>query len=363
MVDYSKWKNIEISDDEDDTHPNIDTPSLFRWRHQARLERMAEFQHEKDESERHVQESQRKILDVKEKIKYAETNSDMNMDELKAELSKLEVEDKKLQQKREELLKKEKLMPWNVDTISREGFTKTVINKSLPPKKEEFTEEEKAERQSKFNKENEKLLKKFGMFRKYDDSKNFLKEHPHLACEETANYLVLWCINLEVEEKHELMEHVAHQCICMQFILELSKHLSVDPRSCINSFFSRIQMADGEYKDAFYAELESFKQRVRDRAKARIQKLIEEAEEEERQQRLGPGGLDPLEVLESLPEALKTCFESKDIELLQKTIATMPEDEARYHINRCVDSGLWIPDAKKAEQEAAEAKAAEVAEQ
>lgn len=31
MVDYSRWNNIEISDDEDDTHPNIDTPSLFRY--------------------------------------------------------------------------------------------------------------------------------------------------------------------------------------------------------------------------------------------------------------------------------------------------------------------------------------------
>jgi len=47
MVDYSKWRNIEISDDEDDTHPNIDTPSLFRWRHQARLDRMAEAEAEK----------------------------------------------------------------------------------------------------------------------------------------------------------------------------------------------------------------------------------------------------------------------------------------------------------------------------
>ena len=36
-IDYSKWKTIEVSDDEDDTHPNIDTPSLFRWRHQARV--------------------------------------------------------------------------------------------------------------------------------------------------------------------------------------------------------------------------------------------------------------------------------------------------------------------------------------
>lgn len=73
-IDYSKWKNIEVSDDEDDTHPNIDTPSLFRcvgyfdftlplkiirldnrffrWRHQARLERMAEQKIEKEELEK-----------------------------------------------------------------------------------------------------------------------------------------------------------------------------------------------------------------------------------------------------------------------------------------------------------------------
>ena len=50
-IDYSKWKDIEVSDDEDDTHPNIDTPSLFRWRHQARLERMAEMKHAKEEVE------------------------------------------------------------------------------------------------------------------------------------------------------------------------------------------------------------------------------------------------------------------------------------------------------------------------
>ncbi|XP_054706411.1 hsp90 co-chaperone Cdc37-like [Uloborus diversus] len=351
MVDYSKWKNIEISDDEDDTHPNIDTPSLFRWRHQARVERMAEFQTEKDECDKEASENDRKISDVQEKIKYAETSDEFNMDELKAELKKLEEHSKELKRKKEEILKKEKLMPWNVDTISHDGFAKTVLNKDAPPKKEELTEEEKAEKQRIFVQENEKLLKKFGMFQKYDDSKNFLREHPHLACEETANYLVIWCINLEVEEKHELMEHVAHQCICMQFILELAKHLNVDPRSCISSFFSRIQMADTEYKEAFNSELDAFKGRVCERAKIRIQKAIEEAEEEERLKRLGPGGLDPIEVFETLPEELKKCFESKDIELLQKTIASMPEEEARHHLNRCIDSGLWIPDAKKAELE------------
>jgi hypothetical protein len=51
-----------------------------------------------------------------------------------------------------------------------------------------------------FAKENEKLLKNFGMLRHFDDSKRFLQENQHLVCEATANYLVIWCINLEMEE-------------------------------------------------------------------------------------------------------------------------------------------------------------------
>lgn len=41
----------------------------------------------------------------------------------------------------------------------------------------------------------------------------------------------------------------------------------------------------------------------------------------------------------------------QDIPLLQQTIAAMPEEEATYHMKRCVDSGLWVPDAKNKEKE------------
>lgn len=41
----------------------------------------------------------------------------------------------------------------------------------------------------------------------------------------------------------------------------------------------------------------------------------------------------------------------QDIPLLQRTIAAMPEEEATYHMKRCVDSGLWVPDAKNKEKE------------
>lgn len=28
----------------------------------------------------------------------------------------------------------------------------------------------------------------------------------------------------------------------------------------------------------------------------------------------------------------------------------MPEEDAKYHLKRCVDSGLWLPDASKVEK-------------
>ena len=64
---------------------------------------------------------------------------------------------------------------------------------------------------------------------------------------------------------------------------------------------------------------------------------------------------------------MQECFESQDIGMLQQVIKELPEDEARYalgcdwnmkftcpcmtisleccryHMKRCVDSGLWVP--------------------
>ena len=42
---------------------------------------------------------------------------------------------------------------------------------------------------------------------------------------------------------------------------------------------------------------------------------------------------------------MKDCFEKQDIAMLQETIRAMPQEEARYHMKRCVDSGLWKPSA------------------
>ncbi|XP_041567719.1 hsp90 co-chaperone Cdc37 [Taeniopygia guttata] len=348
MVDYSVWDHIEVSDDEDETHPNIDTASLFRWRHQARVERMEQFQKEKEELDKGCRECKRKLAECQRKMKELEVaepeSGKGELEKLQAEAQQLRNEEKSWENKLEELRKKEKNMPWNVDTLSKDGFSKSVVN--VKPEEKEETEEQKEKKHKTFVERYEKQIKHFGMLRRWDDSQKYLSDNPHLVCEETANYLVIWCIDLEVEEKHALMEQVAHQTIVMQFILELAKSLKVDPRACFRQFFTKIKTADQQYLEGFTEEVEGFKERVRGRARARLEKALREYEEEERQKRLGPGGLDPVDVYESLPPELQKCFDVKDVQMLQDTISKMDPTEAKYHMQRCIDSGLWVPNAK-----------------
>jgi len=347
-IDYSVWDHIEVSDDEDDTHPNIDTPSLFRWRHQARVERMDAFQKKGDDLEKVLNECKKKYTDAQKKVKELEGAA---TDEKKAELAKAQAEEKAArkeeraaEKKLDEYRRDEKKQPWNVDTLSKDGFSKSVVNVKEDNKDE--TEEEKEEKHKSFVEQYEKQIKHFGMLRRWDDSQKYLSDNAHLVCEETANYLVIMCIDLEVEEKRALMEQVAHQTIVMQFILELAKSLKVDPRGCFRQFFTKIKTADQQYQDAFNDELESFKERVRGRAKIRIEKAMKEYEEEERQKRIGPGGLDPVEVYEALPQEMQKCFDDKDIAMLQDAISKMDPTEAKYHMRRCIDSGLWVPNSR-----------------
>lgn len=62
------------------------------------------------------------------------------------------------------------------------------------------------------------------------------------------------------------------------------------------------QTADKPYRDAFDREVESLKERVRSCAQIRTESAMKELEEEDGQERLGPGGLDPVEVYQSLPK-------------------------------------------------------------
>ncbi|KAK5620591.1 hypothetical protein CRENBAI_021965 [Crenichthys baileyi] len=112
----------------------------------------------------------------------------------------------------------------------------------------------------------EQELRHFGMLRRWDDSQRFLSHMPQLICEETANFLVLWCIRLQQEGKEALMDQVAHQAVVMQFILEMASNSQQDPRGCFRQFFHKAKEGQDVYLEVFSAELEVFKQRVKEYA-------------------------------------------------------------------------------------------------
>lgn len=159
----------------------------------------------------------------------------------------------------------------------------------------------------------EQELRHFGMLRRWDDSQRFLADMPQLICEETANYLILWCMRLQQEGKEALMEQVAHQAVVMQFILEMASNSKQDPRGCFRQFFHKAKEGQDVYLEVFHTELDAFKRRV----KEYTVKCRSDTSNTEQQNIDTNCRLDPKEATDSLPPV------------------------AEYPMKRCLEAGLW----------------------
>jgi len=334
-VDYSRWNHIEVSDDEDDTHPNIDKESLWRWKKQARLER------EKREAEekRKIQEEHARV-----KSKLIEARTELKDDQLAADLAAQEAA---YAAKEAEIERMERLYPkWSSSNMCKDGFSKSVVNKAAFADAKPKTEQEDQKLQSEFFKKHGSEIREFGAIKTMEQSENYLLEHPHLLCEYTANYLIVRCVDLEVEEKKAEMLVCAHQCLTMQYIMEIAKTQGGRATPAMaKQYFVRIKAAAQEYKAAFDDEYKSLVERIEKRARERVQEAVAEYEAEEKAKRIAasPGGLDPEEVMESLPQSLKDAFASREVSALQEALLGMSVKDAKYHMDRCAKSGLWVP--------------------
>ncbi|XP_033502281.1 hsp90 co-chaperone Cdc37-like 1 isoform X1 [Epinephelus lanceolatus] len=187
-------------------------------------------------------------------------------------------------------------------------FDKSIINVQSQPVE---MEQDKCKT---FLQKYDQELRHFGMLHRWDDSQRFLAERPQLICEETANYLILWCMRLQQEGKEALMEQVAHQAVVMQFILEMASNSQQDPRGCFRQFFHKAKEGQDVYLEVFHTELEAFKHRVKEyavRSRSDAPINIE-------QQKIGTNcRLEPKEALASLPQV------------------------AEYPMKRCLEAGLW----------------------
>jgi len=341
--DYSKWDNIDLSDDEDTFHPNIHKDFMVRINREQRYRREAEE------------------------------------DELK---KKYEAEGNK-----KKLLELERQRRINVDNMGQTVEEKTVIHSyqdgETAGQTRGFRESlEKAEvnwdveEYSTYTQKNEALLNEFIDTDWNGARKMLMDEGGVLVTEHCKAFLLLKCLNEEMMGNRKRMLRVGERSQIITQIFTLAKSFDRPPRDFVHQFFDKMERAP-EAKEYFDQETSEFCKRVQQRAvdkkkeeeeearqaaeaaeasgdgKVYKKKLDEEDGEYEsvslvqamyqmpKEERVGPGGLDPVEVYESLPKDMQDCFDNGDVPKLQRLSQEMPKEEFAAHFQRCIDSGLW----------------------
>ncbi|GCB71428.1 hsp90 co-chaperone Cdc37-like 1 [Scyliorhinus torazame] len=306
--------------------------------------------HKQQELVKRTMECRWRLAEAQQRLCDLELHNSESLEQERAkaqtEFWELKQKEDEWRQKEEELIWNERLSSWNIDTDSKEGFNKSVINKKIKCK-----EVEEDGKNVTFAQKYNQQIRHFGMLKRWVDSQRYLSDHPHLICQETANYLIKWCFHLKEEEKQALMEQVAHQAVVMQFIIELGRSLQEDPRGCFRQFFEKAKVAEEGYMEAFNTELAEFIQRVRDFAEAKTAETITIHNVARHLNHLDVHRLPPMEVFESLPQELKRCFQLKDVHVLQNMLSNMNPQVAEHYLQCCIDAGLRIYNTKEAKEE------------
>ena len=107
-------------------------------------------------------------------------------------------------------------------------------------------------------------------------------------------------------------------------------------------------------KEMYSSELEKQTQELLSRIEIRRQERIKEASDFERKTQeteqvpapVGPGGLDPSDVLNELPSKMQHAFVSRDVNELKQALGELSTADAAKYMKMCVDSGLWVSNAQ-----------------
>eukprot|EP00529_Nitzschia_sp_RCC80_P023054 CAMPEP_0113488636 /NCGR_PEP_ID=MMETSP0014_2-20120614/26119_1 /TAXON_ID=2857 /ORGANISM="Nitzschia sp." /LENGTH=476 /DNA_ID=CAMNT_0000382355 /DNA_START=81 /DNA_END=1511 /DNA_ORIENTATION=- /assembly_acc=CAM_ASM_000159 len=466
---YAKWDKIELSDDEEDVHPNIDRESWFRMKHRSRVER--EEHEEKDKQrimaemekasarikmlERDLQKAERRKLEsVEDEDDDDDDDDDIDDTEgIRIEIEELRDQNRQRQAKLDEYEKNKK---WNVDNMFTVTDERTEVNKqagtsnytksgyaqstvtgeeakkqfeqsaSKKEGEEEVKDEDDEEKKPAATKakqaagpeeankkapvvagparptsaavavaaaasnkptttktktdptENDEaddkfvytyheftekyadLCEQFMALKSFEQSKEFLLKHGEVLLQEhAANYLLLATLEDEMNGLHEGMKQRGKQSQIVTNIAELAKSWNTHPGNVILPFFQRLEQR--EFLEGYLAGVKVFLEKIEQRAVIKRQEIDANRRREEaasgqgqrvekegvdlheipKEERLGPGGLDPLEVIEALPQVMKDAFESRDVEQLKQALMSLDPKDAEYHMNRCIASGLW----------------------
>jgi len=323
-LSYSKWDNIELSDDEDNFHPNIDNNLMIRLQREKRQQR------EKEEAEKR----EKLVSDGSE--------------EAKEELSRMEAQ-KKL----------------HVGNICHDKFSskheKGSSSASAAPKapkddkvKVKATDEHTfTEGYEAFLEANREILLEYAAIDEDEEkSEQFVLKHTQLLSEHATGFYLLECIKLQADGKTREMRKMARQYLLLTYVCDLAKSMpGRDARDAIRPLFKKM-LTNVQAAQAFEEHLDKYIAHVKTRAEVRKKEAAEAAEAADEDaeyvplqkgEHVGPGGLDPAEVFESLPKVLQEAFGERSVDALRAALESLSPEDAALHMQRCIDSGLWDP--------------------
>eukprot|EP00937_MAST-01D_sp_MAST-1D-sp2_P005352 g5352.t1 len=388
-----------------DFHPNIDNDSMVRLKRRTREEREEKEKAQMKAMDDKLKENKTLVKDLSAKLLALQTaaGDDAAKKEEHQSLGRqIRGYERESEEIREHIRKANKLKKWNVGNMCHVVEDRTIVTQDTKENASRAAGPAQELDYEAYVKSYEGLVKMYGKLTTMAESEAFLKRHTDLLNEHATGRLLLWTLELEMDGKSAEMEVVARQQMLLQYIIDLAKSMKRDPREALVPFFRRMGKigqaereaeaeaaaaaaaaggggggGDGGSDDedgakaarmrqqradavkGFEDDLQAFIKKLKARA---IEKKAEmaaaaadpdhgagEPEYEEvemtKEERLAaaPGGLDPLEVFETLPPAMQEAFSEQDIPKLQAAIAAMDKREAKYHIDRCAASGLWVP--------------------
>lgn len=197
---------------------------------------------------------------------------------------------------------------------------------------------------SEYLKKYKKEIDHFGDIKDIKKADGYLLAKPHIVEELAEGYLISKAIDLAmINRRDKNLTRLAERCLQIHSIVKAAEEASMPPRKSVILFYKHLKNPETSrlHYEQIKKQIPEIMERIAVRRKERLKEQKEKEEEEKAP--VGPGGLDPTEVLNSLPQELQDCFMSKDIGKLQDVLKAMDPKDAEGHMKRCVASGLWVP--------------------
>jgi len=299
-------------------------------------------------------------LDNNLNIRVNRITRDRKEEELDAEKKKAEEDGD-----HEKAAQVEQKRPLHAGNLCKVAEERTIINRSDGSRKdrsvkdgEEFSVDEYVE----FKTDHKSLLLAFADADWETSRKMLVKDGGILLDDHANNFFLLGALDAEMQGEKEKVKRFGRQGQIISQIHQLAKPMKRPPRDLVHRFFDRFDSGDAQaaFQEGVDHFLKHIERRAIERKKEDAEAAAQEAQTQEEEedvgepvslveamyqmtpdQRRGPGGLDPVEVFESLPQQLQDCFKSGDVEMLKKVASEMDPQEFETQFKRCIDAGLW----------------------